>query len=216
MHGMDNKKQEKKRTHCLSTADGQYRSFAACFHCVGKVGKPPKQPEVVFNNRLLLQLQTLKDEAEVTWLEVELFFSNFSRYRITSSGSPHQSCCSAIWTTEEGEPWEHFWQMTEMWISLGHFQTKPTSHKSALINNDITKASVSLSNGLVAELSNFVTKQGLKDCVVFAWLSRLSRNLFFSSGNSASSSCLKSCITRQKMKLHDSGNHRTSLVEPVP
>ena len=41
---------------------------------MGKVGKPPKPPAVVFNNRLLLQLNALKEEKGRTWAEIQQLF----------------------------------------------------------------------------------------------------------------------------------------------
>ena len=59
---------------CLLTVDDQYQALAACTDHMGKIGKPPKPPAVVFNNHLLLQPNALKEEKGRTWAEIQQLF----------------------------------------------------------------------------------------------------------------------------------------------
>ena len=179
--------------------DDQFQNLTTFFNRVGKVGKPLKAPEVKFNNKLLLQLHALREESGTKWEDIESFFA---RIIPDAADLPPlmpliRSAVRQFQKVKEDEVQNFLAHDREVYY-IGPFSKQVNVTRQSLVKNSLPETSISVSNGLVAELSNFAAKQGFKDSIVADWLNKLSGKCLFSSSEQSS---LKTCVNKVKGEI---------------
>ena len=160
---------------------------------MGKVGKPPKPPAVVFNNRLLLQLSALKEEKGRTWAEIQqLFVRLFPDEDFPPAVPLIRSAVQQFSRTKDNQ---HFLQYDRDIYYVGSF-TKEAGVTQSALTRDNLRTCVSLTNGLMSELAHFAAKQGFKSDVLFKWIFQLSGGAFLS----MSSASMDTTVSKTKLQ----------------